>query len=131
VKLGALWKKSALQLLWALLKARYLHFLTAVGGPFEAKVAYLYIAIAVGPLWKHDRLLYTLQLQRGTQGKCLACLHSNTPVYITRTMILYENVKPIKHVLLHSISVLSHLMCACKHCNVKLSVYYWKHWSCW
>ena len=30
-------------------------------------------------------------------------------------MILYENMKPIEHVLLHPICVLSHLMCACKH----------------
>ena len=40
------------------------------------------------------------------------------------TMILYENMKPIEHVLLHPICALSHLMCACKHCNVKLSLYY-------
>jgi len=39
-------------------------------------------------------------------------------------MILYENTKPIEHVLLHPIGVLFHLMCACKHCNVKLSLYY-------
>jgi len=42
----------------------YFHVTTAVGGIFESKVAYLYIAIAVGPLWKQGRLLYTLQLQR-------------------------------------------------------------------
>jgi len=46
-------------------------------------------------------------------------------------MILYENTKPIEHVLLHAICVLSHLMCACEHCNVTLSLYYWTHWSCW
>jgi len=46
-------------------------------------------------------------------------------------MFLYEEMKPIKHVLLHLIRVLSHLMRACKHCNVKLSFYYWTHWSCW
>jgi len=38
-----------------------------------------------------------------------------TPLYITLTMILYENMKPIELVLLHSMCVLSHLMCACKH----------------
>ena len=46
-------------------------------------------------------------------------------------MILYEDMKAIEHVLLHPICVLSHLMCACKHCNIKLSLYYWTHWSCW
>jgi len=48
----------------------------------------------------------------------------NTPLCITPTTILCENMKPIEHVLLHPICVLSHLMCACKHCNVKLSLYY-------
>jgi len=55
----------------------------------------------------------------------------NKSMYVTPTMILYEDMKPIEHVLHHPICVLSHLMCACKHCNVKLSLYYWTHWSCW
>jgi len=38
--------------------------------------------------------------------------------------VLYEDMKPIKHVLLHPICVLSHLMGACKHCEIKLSSYY-------
>jgi len=42
-------------------------------------------------------------------------------------MILNDNMKLIEHVLIHPICVLSHLMCACKHCNVKLSLYYWIH----
>jgi len=46
-------------------------------------------------------------------------------------MILYEDMKPIEHVLLHPICVISPLMCACKRCNIKLSSYYWTHWSCW
>jgi len=41
----------------------------------------------------------------------------HTTVY-NLTMILYENMKPIEHVLLHPICVLSHLMCARKHFNV-------------
>jgi len=49
---------------------------------------------------------------RGKRGKCLACLLLNTPLYMTLTMILYENMKPIEEVL-HPICVLSHLMCAC------------------
>jgi len=102
---------------------------TVTLGPFESKVAHLYIAI--GPLWKQGRLLYTLQLQRGARGKCLACLPLNTPLYISLRTILYVNIKPIEHVLLHPICILSYLMCACKHCNEKLSLYYWTHWSCW
>jgi len=30
-------------------------------------------------------------------------------------MILYEDMKPFKHILFHPICELSHLMCACKH----------------
>ena len=50
-------------------------------------------------------------------------IRDNNIIYIIPTMILYENMKPIEHVLLHPICVLSHLMCACKHCNVKLSLH--------
>jgi len=46
-------------------------------------------------------------------------------------MILYKDVKPIEHVLLHPICVVSHLICTCKHCNIKLSLSYWTHCSCW
>jgi len=46
-------------------------------------------------------------------------------------MILYENMKPIEHVLLQSICVHSHLMCTCKHCDMKLSFYHRTQWSCW
>jgi len=42
-----------------------------------------------------------------------------TGIYVTSTMILYEDMKPIEHVLLHPICVLSHLMCPYKHCNIK------------
>ena len=45
--------------------------------------------------------------------------------------LLYENTKPIEHALLRPTCVRFHLMCACKHCNVKSPVYYWTHWSCW
>ena len=33
-------------------------------------------------------------------------------------------MKPIERVLFHPICVLSHLMCACNHCNTKLSLCY-------
>ena len=60
-----LWKKSAystLQLLSVLLKVRYLHIATAIGGPFESKAAYLYITFAVGPLWKQGTLHITVAI---------------------------------------------------------------------
>jgi len=66
---GALWKKSAytLQLLWAPLKTRYLHITTAVEGPFESNVTYLYITVAVEPL--ESKVLYALQLLLGALWK--------------------------------------------------------------
>jgi len=57
-----------------------------------------------------------------------AALDSNI---ITPTITLYEDMKPIAYILLHPICVLSQLMCACKHCNMTLSLYCWTHWSCW
>jgi len=52
------------------------------------------------------------------------------PSLYTLTVILYENIRPIEHILLHPICVLSHLICACKHCHRKLFSYCWTHWSC-
>jgi len=80
------------------------------------------IQLLLGPF--ESKILYTLQLQRGVRGQCLVCLPLNTPLYITLTMVLYQTMKPIEHVLHHLICVLSHLLWACKHCNVKLSLYY-------
>jgi len=54
----ALWKKNTytLQLLWPPLKVMFLHITAAVVGPFESKIAYWYIAVAVWPLWKQGTL---------------------------------------------------------------------------
>jgi len=45
-------------------------------------------------------------------------------------MILYENIKPIEHILLHPICLLL-TWCAIANTNMKLSFHYWTHWSCW
>jgi len=58
-------------------------------------------------------------------------IRNNNIICITPTMILCEDIKPIEHVLLHPLCELSGLICAWKHCNIKFSLYYWTHWSCW
>jgi len=93
-----------------------------LGGP--SKEQWLCVSY-FGPLWKQGTLHITVA--KGPWGTCLACLPLNTPLSLT--MIVYENMKSIEHVLLHPI--LSHLACARKHCNVKLSLYYWTNWTYW
>ena len=121
--------------------------ITIILGPFESKV-FSHYNCCWGSLLKQSSLLIHCSCywapfeskvgyfahyscKGGARGKCLACHHLNTPLYISLTMILYEDTKPIEPVLLHPICVLSHLMFASKHCNLKLSVYYSTHWSCW
>jgi len=64
VKLRGILKEKCLYiiLLWALW-TRYFHITTAVGGgAFESKVAYLYITVAVGPLWNQGTLHITIAI---------------------------------------------------------------------
>jgi len=56
--------------------------------------------------------------KRGARGNCFICLQLNTPLYIILIMILYENMKPIEHVLVQTIRFLSHLMYAWKHKDI-------------
>jgi len=51
-------------------------------------------------------------------------IRDNNNIYITLTMIIYEDMKSIAHVLLHPICVLSHLMYESNHCNKKLFLCY-------
>jgi len=73
-------------------------------------------------MWRH--------LQDSTVVSAVSSIgiRDNNIVYITPTIILYEDMKTIEHVLLHPIcvlrSLLSHLMCASKYCHIKLSLCY-------
>jgi len=119
--------------------------ITVIFGPFESKL-FSHYNCCWEPFWKQSSPLihcsYCWALfeskvgyfahhscKGGARGKCLACVHLNTPLYITLTMILYENMKPFEHALLHRYA---HFLTWCAHVNtVKLSLYYWIHWSCW
>ena len=70
---------------WAPLKAWCLHITTAVGDPFESKVAYLYITILLGPF--ENKVLHTLKLPSVAGGKRLACL----PLLEHKTVYNTEN----------------------------------------
>jgi len=61
-----------LQILGQPLKTWCLHITSAAGGPFESKVAYLYITLLLGPI--ENKVLCTLELPSVAGGKCLACL---------------------------------------------------------
>jgi len=119
-------------------KAEYLHITVVAGGVFESRVACLYIAVALlGPFEGTvlnfavvRKLLYEWIINFSPKMRNIyarntlkGAIKSGEMLYITLTMILYENMKPIEHVLLHPICALSHLMCPCKHCNLKFSFY--------
>ena len=120
-------------------KAEYLHTTVVVGGPFESRVAYVHIALALEGHFEDIELNYDMirkifyKRLRKFSTKMRNILARNTwsgsskkevaRLYKTLTMILYENMKPIEHVLPHPTCVHSHLMCDCKHCNIKLCLY--------
>ena len=52
-------------------------------------------------------------------------------LYITLTMILYENLWNRLNTFCFTDMHTFSSDVRCKHCNVKLSLYYWTHWSCW
>jgi len=80
VKLGVNFKEKCLcitvtlhlQVIWALLKIRYLHITTGVGGAFESELTCIYITLLLGTF--ENKVLYTLELPSVAGGKCLACL---------------------------------------------------------
>jgi len=80
-------------------------------------IKYLDRSTGLGSDWTTQRKFWT---GLGLQNSPIC----STLLYMTLTMILYKNMKPVEHILLHPMSILSHLMRACEHCNAKLSLYY-------
>jgi len=71
------------------MKERYLYITTAVRGPFESKVAYLYIAVAIGPLWKQGTLHITVTNRGRRQVPRLPSL-KDTTVYNPDNDLIWE-----------------------------------------
>ena len=114
-------------------------------GPFESKVfthynccwgplwmqsslLIQYIAVAVGPLWKQDTSHITVAMGGPRQVPRLPSLKHITVHNHDNDLIWEYETDWTRSA--YPIRVLFHLISACKHCNVKASVYYRKHWSC-
>ena len=114
-------------------------------GPFESKVfthynccwgplwmqsslLIQYIAVAVGPLWKQDTSHITVAMGGPRQVPRLPSLKHITVHNHDNDLIWEYETDWTRSA--YPICVLFHLISACKHCNVKASVYYRKHWSC-
>jgi len=78
--------------------------------PFEIKVLRC-ITVTLGPF--ASKVFTHYSWKGGPEANASLAFPLNTPLHITLTLILYENMKAIEHVVLHPICILSHLMCAC------------------
>jgi len=125
-------------------KTEYVRITVVVGGAFESRVGCLHMAVALGGCFEGRVLNYDVVRKISYEriinfsSKIRSIYAQNTlrgapkkgwvgEAVCNLTMSLYENMKPIEHILLHLICVLCHLMCACKRCIVKLSLYYLTH----
>jgi len=95
----------------------------------QSSLLILYIAVAVGPLWKQDTLHITVAKGGPRQVPRLPSL-KHTTVHNPDNDLIWEYETDWTRSA-YPICLLFHLMSACKHCNVKASVCYRTHWSCW
>jgi len=114
-----------------ILKARYLRITTTVGGAFECKLAHLHctLQLLLGPFWKQDTLHITFAKGGLRQVPRLPSL-KHTTVHNPDNDLIWEYETDWTRSA-YPTCVLFHLISACKHCNVKASVYYQTHWSFW